>query len=105
MIYHQKEIADKFYETVRPIVHSLYEVLLRDLRAGNKASPIFRHHIDFVTENHYASPVPYLETEENQIVVDYIASMTDDYCIELYRHLFPKSNLDLAYKGYFSENP
>ena len=105
MIYHQKEVADKFYETVRPIVHSLYEVLLKDLRAGNKASPIFRHHIDFVTENHYASPIPYLDTEQNQIVVDYIASMTDDYCIELYRHLFPKSNLDLAYKGYFSENP
>lgn len=101
MIYHQKEVADKFYETVRPIVHSLYKVLLHDLREGNKASPIFRHHVEFVTENHYASPIPYLETEQNQIVVDYIASMTDDYCIELYRHLFPKSNLDLAYKGYF----
>ena len=42
-----------------------------------------------------------METEKNQIVVDYIASMTDDYFIELHKYLFPSSKLDLKYKGYF----
>ena len=36
-----------------------------------------------------------------QIVVDYIASMTDDYCTELYKFLFPNSNIDIKYHGYF----
>ena len=43
----------------------------------------------------------YEETEPNQIVVDYIASMTDDYFIELYHHLFPNSDKKIEYKGYF----
>ncbi len=104
VIYHTPAIAKKFDRIVRPIMQSLYERLLTDLKDGNLSSPIFRHHLEFMKENHYATDVPYMETEKNQIVVDYIASMTDDYCIDLYRHLFPKSQLDLAYKGYFSED-
>ena len=41
--------------------------------------------------------------EPNQIVVDYMASMTDDYCTELYKHLFPNSNVDIKYHGYFED--
>ena len=40
-------------------------------------------------------------TEPNQIVVDYIAGMTDNYLIELHHHLFPDSPLRVEYKGYF----
>ena len=36
--------------------------------------------------------------------MDYIASMTDDYLIDLYRYLFPNSNYNVAYQGYFDEN-
>ena len=57
--------------------------------------------MDFVSANHYAAPMPYAEKEPNQIVVDYIASMTDDYCTELYKYLFPDSNLEIKYNGYF----
>ena len=36
-----------------------------------------------------------------QLVVDYIASMTDDYFVELHQFLFPHSSHRLIYKGYF----
>ena len=50
---------------------------------------------------HYKREMPYEDTEPNQIVVDYIASMTDDYFIDLYSHLFPHSDKKIIYKGYF----
>ncbi|MBP3308970.1 MAG: HD domain-containing protein [Clostridia bacterium] len=100
-IYKQEKVASVVDNTVKPMMQRLYYKLLSDLRSGIKSSPIYKHHIEFVQENHYASEIPYLETEENQIVVDYMASMTDDYCTELYKYLFPNVGLDIKYKGYF----
>ena len=102
-IYKTKEVTRVLDETVRPMIVALYERLLSDLKAGNKNSPIFKHHVDFVSGNHYAAKTPYIETEPNQIVVDYIASMTDDYCAELFKFLFPSSNIDIKYHGYFED--
>jgi dGTPase len=45
----------------------------------------------------------YLESDPNQLTVDFIASMTDDYFIDLYSTLFPKSDLKIVYKGYFED--
>ena len=56
---------------------------------------------DYVNKAHYKRDIPYEQTEPNQIVVDYIASMTDDYFTDLYAYLFPKSDLKINYKGYF----
>ncbi len=33
--------------------------------------------------------------------VDYKASMTDDYFIDLYEYLFPKGKYKVKYRGYF----
>lgn len=101
MIYNVDKVSRVLDEQVRPIMQKMYYKLLSDLKGGVKSSPIFRQHIDFVVNNHYASKMPYLETEYNQIVVDYIASMTDDYCIELYEYLFPEDNIKFKYHGYF----
>ena len=100
-IYRRESVTRVLDETVKPMIQRLYYKLLSDLKAGVKTSPIFEHHVDFVSGNHYAAQMPYIETEPNQIVVDYIASMTDDYCTELYRYLFPDSNLEIKYHGYF----
>ena len=102
-IYRTERISKVLDETVKPMMQNMYEKLLSDLKAGDKSSPVFRHHIDFVSGNHYAAQTPYIETEPNQIVVDYIASMTDDYCTELYKYLFPNSNVDIKYHGYFED--
>ena len=102
-IYKTDKVARVLDETVKPIMQQLYYKLLTDLKEGRTTSPIFKHHVDFVKSNHYASKTPYLETEPNQIVVDYMASMTDDYCAELYRYLFPKSKIKIKYNGYFGD--
>lgn len=100
LIYKQDSV-EELYKTVKPMMAELYEKLLEDLKSENKSSPIFTHHIDYVNKAHYAREIPYEENEPNQIVVDYIASMTDDYFIDLYAHLFPESDRKIEYKGYF----
>ena len=88
---------------VKPMMEEIYEQLLEDLQEGNENSPIFRHHIDYVNQTHHPRPMPYEQTEHNQIIVDYIASMTDDYLIDLHRYLFPDSNYYVEYTGYFND--
>jgi dGTPase len=79
----------------------IYGQLLDDLKQGNRTSPVFRHHIDYVNAAHYRRETPYENTEPNQIVVDFIASMTDSYFIDLHGYLFPGSELRVEYKSYF----
>ncbi len=102
-IYGIEKVTNVLDNTVKPMMQNMYIKLLSDLKAGNKSSPIFKHHIDFVQGNHYAAKTPYIETEPCQIVVDYMASMTDDYCTELYEYLFPNSNIHIKYHGYFED--
>lgn len=100
LIYKQEKVGEA-YNTIKPMMAEMYEKLLEDLIKGDKSSPIFTHHIDYVNQAHYTREIPYEETEPNQIVVDYIASMTDDYFVDLYAHLFPDSDKKIIYKGYF----
>ena len=88
---------------VEPMMQEIYDQLLEDLLHDKQDSPIFRHHIDYVNQTRYPRPVPYEKTEPNQIIVDYIASMTDDYLIDLHRYLFPDSNYYVEYTGYFND--
>ena len=101
LIYKKDSVKYELENTVRPMMCQMYERLLGDLISDKKDSPVFTHHIDYVNKAHYKRNVPYETTEPNQIVVDYIASMTDDYFTDLYARLFPESKLKIAYKGYF----
>ena len=101
LIYKKDSVRYELENTVRPMMERIYERLLSDLTSGRKDSPVFTHHIDYINKAHYKRDVPYEETEPNRIVVDYIASMTDDYFTDLYGFLFPESSLKITYKGYF----
>lgn len=101
LIYKNKSVADMLATTVKPMMRAVYEKLLDDLKGKNYDSVIYMHHINYVKKAHYSRITPYEDEEPNQIVVDYTASMTDDYFVELYNHLFPNSDLNIAYKGYF----
>ena len=103
MIYNKSVSFAKLDTTVKPMMAEIYGQMLDDLKAENKYSPIFTHHIDYINTAHYKRDIPYESTEPNQIVVDYIASMTDNYFIALHEHLFPGSDLKVEYKGYFDE--
>jgi len=102
-IYLSDQVARVFDPVIRPMMAELYERLLRDLETHRLDSPIFTHHIAYVNRAHYERTVPYDETEPNQLVVDYIASMTDDYFLDLHRHLFPNSTHTVTYYGYFDK--
>jgi len=101
LIYKNSSVEEELNTIVRPMMTEIYNKLLDDLRNENTNSPIFTHHIDYVNKAHYRRETPYEQTECNQIVVDYIASMTDDYFIDLYSTLFPDTNKKITYKGYF----
>ena len=102
-IYNRKESTDIFDATVKPMMSDIYGQLLEDVLKQRKDSPIFTHHIAQVNRTYYKRETPYEKTEPNQLVVDYIASMTDDYFIELHQFLFPNSNYPVVYRGYFDD--
>ena len=103
MIYLNEPGRVKLERIAKPMMTEIYEQLLEDLRLGKQNSPIFKHHIDYVNQTHYPHPVPYEKTEPNQLIVDYIASMTDDYLIDLHYFLFPDSGYHVEYTGYFTD--
>lgn len=101
MIYESAATRTKLDLTVKPMMAEIYDQLLEDLRLERTYSPIFTHHIDYVNQTHYKRDMPYEKTEPNQMVVDYIASMTDDYFVDLHHFLFPDSRYRVEYRGYF----
>ena len=102
-IYNYAAGFAKLDTTVRPMMAEVYGQLLDDLKTERRSSPIYSHHIDFVNGIYYKRDIPYEQNDPHDIVVDYIASMTDNYFIELHGHLFPNSSLQVRYKGYFDE--
>ncbi len=103
-IYENAATQAKLATTAKPMMGDIYGQMLEDLKLGRENSPIFRHHINYVNRSHYRREVPYGKGEPNQIVVDYIASMTDDYLIDLHHYLFPDSPYKVEYVGYFNND-
>ena len=96
--------VNKIYDSsVRPMFHELYDRLWKDLKQGDINSIIYKHHISFVRDNtRMYGGEDYMETTDfHQIIVDFIASMTDDYFVDLYEYLFPNSRYHIRYISYF----
>ena len=79
-----------------------YEHFLGDLKAHDEHSTIFRHHIARIDKSlaHYGRTYDW-SSDFDQTVIDYIASMTDGYFIELASTLFPE--LDFPQRTYIIE--
>lgn len=102
-IYNRAGALTGLSKVIQPMMEETYNQLLDDLKAGNKTSPIFTHHIDHVNKETPFRSVAYGKEEPNQLVVDYIASMTDDYFIELHEFLFKNSPHKVRFRGYFDD--
>lgn len=103
-IYQNQAVKGAYENSIHPMLRELYERLLADVKAGDTASPVYRHHVEYVMDKlRWYEGYDYRDEEPNQIVVDYIASMTDDYFVELYRYLFPKSPYRIEYRSYFED--
>lgn len=85
---YQTDAAHKTLDTyIAPMMARLYEQFLADLEAEDETSYIYRHHLNaWMLKNNVA----YREEDANAIVVDYLASMTDEYFIDLYNKLYPE---------------
>lgn len=92
-----------FDEQIFPMFEAVYEKLLKDMTMHDRESVIYKHHIDYIRSysRYYSGRIDYEAQEANAVVVDYMASMTDDYFIDLYEYLFPKGKYKVKYKGYF----
>lgn len=104
MIYNNRELNALYQNEIRPMFYQLYEEFLHQAESGDRNSILYQHHISYVNKNNFYISTeyePYEDQEPNQVVTDFLASVTDDYFIELYRHLFPKSRHEVKFKGYF----
>lgn len=103
IIYRDKNINDQYNDIIKPMFEEVYYRLLDDIKRRNEDSVIYKHHIDVIgTALKQYHNIDYMSEEKNQIVVDFIASMTDDYFIELHKHLFPGSKFSVEYEPYFN---
>lgn len=103
-IYNHAAAYAKLEETVKPMMADLYAKLLDDVICQRTDSLIYTQHIQLVNRMHYnLRKEPYETTDPNQIVVDYIASMTDNYFVELHHFLFPNAKYPVVYRGYFDD--
>ena len=102
-IYRNKATEAQYDEIIRPMFREVYYKFLDDIRRNDTSSFIYKHHIDAVRDacKHYENWNYIAEEEPNQIVADYIASMTDDYFIKLHKRLFPDSDKTIEYHSYF----
>lgn len=101
LIYEREGMIGNTSNIVEEMFTELYDRLLTDLIRGDESSPVFKHHCARLTAKSFSLTLEeYLKTDPNQIIVDYIASMTDSYFVALHAYLFPDDKKSLAIRGY-----
>lgn len=93
-------LVDSIYENVKPMFEAIYEELLSQAKKHDKNSILYKHHVAYLKKD-VKFQERYLEEEQDQVVVDFISSMTDDYLVALYHELFPKGRYGIPFRGYF----
>jgi len=103
LLYENPSITRFHEQSIRPLFGTLYMRLLEDIERRDERSIIWRHHVRFVEQarSYYDDQSYVQKTAPDQIVVDFIASMTDDYFIDLYHYLFPEHETGIEYIPYF----
>ena len=106
VIYSHPELNGPYFEIVRPLMGLLYDRLVEDIEEKQYDSPVFRHYLnDHIQGVRYRDPQDWdtILAPADEIVTDFIASMTDDYFIDICRYLHLNDPLldTLRYKEYF----
>lgn len=104
MIYNNEELNELYDNQITPMFAELYEELLKQAKSGDRNSILYKHHIEYVKKNNFLSSendFDYEDEEPNQLVVDFLASVTDDYFVDLYKEIFPKGKYGVKFRGYF----
>lgn len=106
VIYSHPELNGPYFEIVQPLMDQLYDRLVADVEEYQYDSPVFRHYLnDHIQGVRYRDPQDWKKViaPADEIVTDFIASMTDDYFIDICRYLHLNDSLldTLRYKEYF----
>ena len=101
LIYNNPAVKKTADEILAPVMRKIYFNLLDALERSDRTSPVFTAHIDYVEKCRYKRDMPYRENPKDDIVTDFIASMTDDYLISLFNALFAGHGYRIEYKDYF----
>lgn len=107
VIYSNEELNRPYNEIIKPLMKKLYMHLVNDVKTRNFESPVFRHYLnDRIQGWCYrkgSDPTGAIVADPNEIVTDFIASMTDDYFIDICRYLHIDDALceKICYHEYF----
>lgn len=103
IIYRSEDNERLYDDTIGPMMEAIYNELVRQATNMDRNSVFYTHHIAYIDElRKYAHCRKlYLDNTVDDMVVDYIAGMTDDYMVDLYDYLFPNGKYKVQYKGYF----
>ncbi|MDO4269798.1 MAG: HD domain-containing protein [Eubacteriales bacterium] len=105
VIYQDEHLNEQYFEIIQPLMQLLYEQLINDIQNKNHNSPVFQHYLnDSIQGNVYRDlEKRYITASPDDIVTDFIASMTDDYFIDICRALHLNDTLldRLRYHEYF----
>lgn len=103
VIYKNEAVSKQFDSAVKPMFYEIFENLLSDFEKNGKDSFVYKNYVCYILKyTNYYGDNKYISQPPCEIVTDFIASMTDDYFVELHKHLFPESKLKVEYKPYFS---
>lgn len=109
IIYSNEGLNKPYDEIIKPLMKKLYAQLARDVKTRNFESPVFQHYLnDGIQGRCYRkdfNPTGAIVADPNEIVTDFIASMTDDYFIDICRHLHIDDALceKISYHEYFEK--
>jgi dGTPase len=113
LIYQRDEIVSVYDMVVKPMMEKMYDRFKEDFESRRKkdgySSPLFKHYLDNPAVCDFYQPMTeekrYFVKSSDEIVTDYIASMTDDYFIDVFKYIFPDDplNEEARYIGYFDE--
>ena len=116
-IYQIERVTAQYDAVVKPMMEKMYLKFLKDVKERNTSSLIFGGHIfhkiygsayrerskDKNAEVDLYDLDKYDLASPDDIAVDFIASMTDDYFLEAFGYLFPEDGLNdkWHYTDYF----
>lgn len=107
IIYFKDNMNGMMNDVVVPMFDQVYEEILKQVKSHDENSLFYKHHIAYIKRLNQYTPLfdleEYLAEDPNVLTCDYIASMTDDYFVDLYHELFPSSTKKIVYKGYFED--
>ena len=105
LIYSDLKLNEPYYMIIQPLMKKLYQAMIKDVKEGQTTSPVFTHYLNLPgLGSYYRDPKTHqMNASPSDIVTDYIASMSDDYFIDVCKYLHLDDTLieKVRYHEYF----